>query len=340
MTAQPDMHELYRSMCRMRYVEQAAAQLWHGGLISGEMHLGVGEEALVAGVLAHLTERDALAVDHRSTPPFVARGVDPEAILRELLGDEAGLDGGRAGHMHLMSPEHLAAASGIVGSAGPIACGFGLAAQRHGDGRIAVAFFGDGAVNEGMLMEAFNLAAAWRLPVLFVCKDNRWAINTRSHSVTGGSLRMRAAGFGLPVRSVDGTDVRAVWRSARDAVYRVRCGDPTFLLARVNRTEGHFLGDRLREIAHDPHAMGPEVSPMLAALRSDRGAPFAARLQSVARLSRTIGTLGTDRLQRDPLARARRRLTQAEADAIERDAHAEIDEALQRARTGFVMTHA
>lgn len=341
MTERPDIAHLYQSMCRMRYFEEAAAQLWRDGLISGEMHLGIGEEAVVAGVLAHVADGDALAVDHRSTPPLLGRGVDPEAMLRELVGDERGLSGGHAGHMHLMSPEHLAAASGIVGSAGPIACGFGLAAQLRGEGRIAVAFFGDGAVNEGMLMEAFNLASAWRLPVLFVCKDNRWAINTRSRSVTGGTLRARAEGFGLPVQSVDGTDVLAVWRAAGDAVQSVRQGGPQFLLAHVQRTEGHFLGDRLRQIALDPRAIRPELPPMLSALRSQRGAPRAARIRSIARLSRTIGTLGTERLQRDPLARARHRLAAAEADEIERHAHAEIDEALRRTRSACeVMTNA
>lgn len=340
MAAQPDMESLYRTMCRMRYVEEAAARLWRDGLVSGEMHLGVGEEALVAGVLAHLDEGDALAVDHRSTPPFVGRGVDPEAILRELLGDEAGLDGGRAGHMHLMSPEHLLAASGIVGAAGPVACGFGLAAQLRGEGQIGVAFFGDGAVNEGMLMEALNLAAAWRLPVLFVCKDNRWAINTRTRGVTGGSLRARAEGFGLPVRSVDGTDVVAVWRVAGDLVRRVRRDAPAFLVARVNRAEGHFLGDRLHAIARDPRAFQPELRPMLEALRSEHGAPYAARLRSLERLSRIVGTLGADRLRRDPLDRARRSLPCALVEVIERDVEAEVDEALRRAVGGSVGAHA
>jgi TPP-dependent pyruvate/acetoin dehydrogenase alpha subunit len=99
MTAQPDLASLYRSMCRMRSFEEAAAQLWRDGLISGELHLGIGEEAVVAGVLAHLTDGDALAVDHRSTPPFVARGVDPEALLRELVGEESGLSGGLIGQL-------------------------------------------------------------------------------------------------------------------------------------------------------------------------------------------------------------------------------------------------
>jgi pyruvate dehydrogenase E1 component alpha subunit len=341
MAAQPDLPNLYRSMCRIRYLEQAAAQLWHEGLISGEMHLGVGEEAVAAGVVAHLGDGDALAVDHRSTPAFVARGVDPEAILRELLGAPGGLDGGRAGHMHLMSPEHRVAASGIVGSAGPLACGFALAAAYRTDGEVAVAFFGDGALNEGMLMEAFNLAAAWRLPVVFVCKDNGWSINTRTRAVTGGSPRARAAGFGIPARSVDGADVVAVWQAAGRAVRRARHGGgPGVLVARVSRPEGHFLGDRLLALTRDPHAMAPELRPMLSALRASGGAAAPARMHSLERLLRTVGTLGAGRLRGDPLVRARRRLHPATADLVEQDTRAEIDEALRRARTGMVTSDA
>ncbi|MGZ4595048.1 MAG: thiamine pyrophosphate-dependent enzyme, partial [Actinomycetes bacterium] len=145
------LQELYLQMCRIRCAEQAIGRLWRDGLVSGEMHLGVGEEGVIAGVLVHVQPGDALALDYRSTPPLVARGVDLTAIFLELLGSPDGLCGGRGGHMHLMSRPHLAAASGIVGAPGPLACGFGLAARYAGEGRVAVAFFGDGAVNEGML---------------------------------------------------------------------------------------------------------------------------------------------------------------------------------------------
>jgi pyruvate dehydrogenase E1 component alpha subunit len=341
MSAQPDLEQLYRTMCRIRFVESAAADLWRAGRIPGEMHLGIGEEAVAAGVVAHLGDGDAMSVDHRSTPPFVARGVDPEAILRECLGDEHGLDGGRAGHMHLMSRRHLAAASGIVGAAGPVACGFGLAAQVGGRGRVAVAFFGDGAVNQGHLMESFNLAAAWRLPIVFVCKDNRWAINTRTRTTTGGTLEQRARGFGLPVTSVDGTDVVAVWRAAGRAVRRARRGGgPTFLVARVKRSEGHFLGDRLVEIATHPERLRAELGPIAAAVRADAGAPMAGRLRSLAALNRTIGMAALERYRRDPLARARRGLPARVAAVIEEEERAEIFVAFERAQTELVFADA
>lgn len=343
MKAKPDLEQLYRDMCRIRYVERTAAELWRAGLISGEMHLGAGEEATVAGVLAHVRDGDALSVDYRSTPPFVARGVDLEAILREMLGDERGMDGGRAGHMHLLSREHLAAASGIVGASAPLACGFGLAAQSADSGQIAVAFFGDGAINEGMVMESLNLAVVWRLPIVFVCKDNRWAVTTRSRAVIGGSLHRRARGFGLPVLAVDGTDVAAVWRAAGRAVMRARQGHgPTFLLARVERLEGHFLGDPLVRVATDRREFAAQVVSLLGVLRAGAGAPISTRLVSLGGLTRTIGAAGFDRLRprRDPLDRARRKLPGQVAARIDEAARAEIAAALRSARAGEVTTSA
>ena len=239
---EPDLWSLYRQMLRSRRFEEFVKDLWEKGKISGEMHLGIGEEAIAAGVVDHLQEGDAMALDHRGTPPLVARGVDLVLLLREFLGRGNGLCSGMGGHMHLFSPEHLAASSGIVGSSGPVAAGFALAAQSLRPENLAVAFFGEGAMNQGMLVEALNLAVAWKLPVLFVCKDNQWAITTPSHSVTGGNLIDRAKAFGMPAMEIDGTDVEAVWNAAGQGADRARNGNgPTFLLAHCPRLEGHFL---------------------------------------------------------------------------------------------------
>ncbi|TEU03185.1 MAG: thiamine pyrophosphate-dependent dehydrogenase E1 component subunit alpha [Dehalococcoidia bacterium] len=239
---EPDLWSLYRQMLRSRRFEEFVKDLWEKGKISGEMHLGIGEEAIAAGVVDHLQEGDAMALDHRGTPPLVARGVDLVVLLREFLGSEDGLCCGMGGHMHLFSPEHLAASSGIVGSSGPVAAGFALAAQCLRPENLAVAFFGEGAMNQGMLVETLNLAVAWKLPMLFVCKDNQWAITTLSHSVTGGNLIDRAKAFGMPAMEIDGTDVEAVWNAAGQGADRARNGNgPTFLLAHCPRLEGHFL---------------------------------------------------------------------------------------------------
>jgi len=187
-----------------------------------------------------------MAVDHRGTAALVMRGVDPVLIVRELLGYPDGLCGGMGGHMHLFSKEQLAASSGIVGAEGPIATGFALAAQSLRPGTISVAFFGEGAMNQGMLMESLNLASIWNLPVLFVCKDDGWAVTTQAERVIGGDLNERARGLGVPAVEVDGCDVVEVWEAAQPAIERARSGQgPTFLHARCMHLEGHFLGFQL-----------------------------------------------------------------------------------------------
>lgn len=330
--------ELYRVMCRARFAEEALRDLWDQGLVSGEMHLGVGEEAVVAGVVTHLRDGDALALDYRSTPPLVARGVELEPLLLEVLGSDDGLCGGRAGHMHLMSRPHLAAASGIVGAPGPLVCGLGLAAKHAGAGGVAVAFFGDGAVNEGMLMESLNLASVWRLPVLFVCKDNRWAVTTRSAALTGGGLARRLGAFGLPVARVDGTDVERVDRAAGRLVARLRRGGPaSVLLARCERGEGHFLGDPLVRMAGAAGELTAEVRPLLRLLGGP-GAPLSARVGALLSIGRRVAVAGGPRPRwRDPMRRAARRLPDRVARAVERSAKAEVDSAVDAAlrRTGF-----
>ncbi len=240
-------------MLKSRLFEEAVAKLWHDGLISGEMHLGTGEEAIIAGVVSQLREGDAMALDHRGTAALLMRGVDPLSILRELLGHPDGLCGGMGGHMHLFSKQHLAATSGIVGAEGPSAAGFALWAQYAHPGAIAVAFFGEGAMNQGMLMESLNLASAWNLPVLFVCKDDGWAITTQSERVTGGDLNERVRGLGMPAIDVDGRDVAAVWKASHAAIERARSGQgPSFLHARCVHFEGHFLGFQLLRIVSEP----------------------------------------------------------------------------------------
>jgi pyruvate dehydrogenase E1 component alpha subunit len=241
---QPDLWFLYENMLRSRLFEEAVRRLWNDGRISGEMHLSIGEEAIVAGTVLQLQDGDAMALDHRGTSPLVMRGVDMVLLLREFLGQPDGLCGGKGGHMHLFSKAHLAASSGIVGASGPTAAGFALAARHLRPGKIAVAFFGEGAMNQGMLLESLNLAVVWKLPVVFICKDSKWSITTVSASVTGGNLVKRAESFGMPAREINGTDVECVWDTTQEALKRARTGKgPTFLLATCPHPEGHFLGE-------------------------------------------------------------------------------------------------
>lgn len=336
---QPDLWFLYQLMFASRIFEQAVARLWHAGQISGEMHLGIGEEAICAGIVPQLIEGDAMALDHRGTPPLLMRGVDPVALLREFLGRSDGLCAGMGGHMHLYSPEHLAASSGIVGASGPAAVGFALAGQYLRPGTIAVAFFGEGATNQGMLLESLNLAVVWNLPVLFVCKDNQWAILTDTRDVIGGQLVERARGFGMEAALVDGGDVTAVWQTARTAIQRAReGGGPTFLHARCVHLEGHFIGDPYLRFVRQPLAQLKQFSgPFTRAILAAEG---LSRSERLAELRETLGLIrqGQPAKKDDPIRRARSQLIgdYERLKALETQARADITQIVDRALQGAV----
>lgn len=332
-----DLWELYRHMYRSRRFELAVKELWEAGAIPGEMHLSMGEEAIVAGILTQLEPGDAIALDHRGSAPMLMRGVEPKKLLDEICGLESGLCRGFGGHMHLLSREHDAASSGIVGACAPLAAGFAVAAQLLEPGKLAVAFFGDGAMNQGMLLESFNLAAAWNLPVLFVCKDDGWAITTRSSSVTGGKLVDRAAGFGLPGERVDGADVEAVYRAAARAIERARSGNgPSFLHATCVHLEGHFLGDPLLRVLRKPRAeLGPLVRPLLGPTVRG-GSPYTDRATALGALTFTLGRFAVThfRPRRDPVRRLRGKLGRFtdRLEGLERDVDEQMDRLLQHTR--------
>ncbi|MEJ2677829.1 MAG: thiamine pyrophosphate-dependent dehydrogenase E1 component subunit alpha [Gemmatimonadota bacterium] len=325
-----DPISLYRAMARVRAFELLLLGLWEEGRISGEMHLGTGEEAVAAGLSAHLRDGDALALDHRPTPFMLLRGVDPVAMVREMLGREDGLCRGRGGHMHLFSKAHRAASSGIVGAAAPTGAGFALAAQRLRPGSVALALFGEGAMNQGMVMETLNLAVVWRLPLLFVCKDNGWAITTDSSKVTAGDVQERAAAFGLPTVATDGLDPVAVYEAAGAAVERARSGQgPTFLLARCARLDSHMAGFVMDRVANRPISEGGAVLRQVAGAALARGgARFAERLASLGSVTERLLHSRAEHRQSatDPLRQARRRWKDraGELDAIDAEVVEEI----------------
>ena len=333
-----DISGLFRQMARARAFEDAIAALWREGRISGEMHLGTGEEAVAAGVAAGLRPGDSVALDHRPTPVLTALGVDLALMLAEMLGLEGGLNRGRAGHMHLMSRARLAASSGIVGSSAPLGAGFALAGRALRPGAVAVAFFGDGAMNQGMLLETLNLASAWNLPLLLVCKDNGWAITTRSDAVTGGDLIRRAEAFGIRAQDVDGVDVEAVGAAAAEAIGRARRGEgPSFLRARVPRLDGHFLGDVLVRAGRSPAGDGRKLlGDVTSAALSRKGGSLGARARGVVRLIDLMRRARReDRdTRRDPLERARSTVGKDAAARMEDEALAEIGRAIEAAGGG------
>ncbi len=331
-----NLEELYFQMVRMRLFEEALADLWSRGRISGEMHPGIGEEAIAAGITSHLRDGDALALDYRPTPVLAGRGVDLESMFSEMLGSERGLCRGHGGHMHLFSRAHLAVSTGIVGSPAPLATGFALAGHRLRPGSVALAFFGDGAANQGMVLESLNLAVVWKLPVVFVCKDNGWAVTTRSRDLTGGRLTRRARAFGMPATAIDGRDVTRVWKVAGRAVDRARSGGgPTFLLLACRRPRGHFADDPLvRAVRHPGELWGMLPELVGNALHAD--APIGQRVRSLGHLTRTLARVAIDQwlVRWDPLPRARRRLDDDVAEALDDKAAAEVGTALQSALAG------
>jgi len=332
------MHShLYRQMLRARAYEVAVADLWRRGLISGEMHLGTGEEAVAAGVVTHLRDGDGLALTHRCSPPLVVRGVPLVPMLREMLGRPDGLGGGRAGHMHLFSRAHLAGSSGIVGASLPMGAGLALAAARLRPGCISVAFVGDGALNQGMALETLNLAVAWELPLLVVCIDNEWAITTRSAGVSGGRPVERAAAFGWRTATVDGADVAAVHTEAGHLIERLRKGGPpTFLLAHCPRLDGHFLGDPMLRMARRPLDDGRAVLGDVAEAVTRSGGGLLDRAGGMFRMASLMVQARTDaerESRRDPVRKAHDAMgSDREArDRIEAEVQDEIADALATA---------
>ncbi len=238
---------LLRAMLRIRKVEEALARAHQQGLVHGACHTYVGEEAIATAVCAHLDEGDTIWSTHRGHGHALAKGVPPREIAAELFGRSTGCAGGRGGSMHLFKPEvGLMGTSGIVGPCILLATGAGYTSSLLGDGRVSVAFFGDGASNNGAFHEGINLATIWNLPVIFVCENNQYATEVPFASVSKQpDVSKRAVGYGLPGVTVDGNDVRAVWEVAREAVDRARAGlGPTLIEAKTYRTRAHSEGMR------------------------------------------------------------------------------------------------
>lgn len=215
------------------------------GPVPGEMHLAAGQEPVAVGVCAHLRDTDTVVGTHRPHHFAIAKGVPLDRMTAEIFGKVTGLGRGKGGHMHLFDPAHRFSCSGIVGASLPPACGAALAARKLGTDAVAVAFFGEGAANQGAFHESLNLASVWRLPAVFVCEDNRYAISVPKAAATAvASNAARAAAYGMPGIAVDHNDALAVFEAAQTAVRRARAGQgPTLIEVRTDRYMGHFQGD-------------------------------------------------------------------------------------------------
>ncbi len=295
------LDELYAVMALIRAFETRVAELYRDGEIPGFVHTSLGQEAVAAGVGAALREDDYLATTHRGHGHVLAKGADVDGMMAELFAKASGLCRGKGGSMHVSDPRRgILGANAIVGASMPLAVGAALSSKLRRQGRVATAYFGEGAVNQGSFHESLNLAAIWDLPVLFVCENNVYAEFTDSRTMTRRpAVAERAKGYGVDAVVVDGNDVEAVHRTALDAAERCRAGrGPVVVEAETYRWHGHYEGD---------------------------AQPYKPEDES------------TSWRERDPLVRAGRRLVErGEAEeALERvqaEARARVDAAVERAR--------
>lgn len=250
MLAPERLQAVFEMMLRMRLFEQRTADLFAEGLVKGTAHSYVGQEAVAAAVCATLRQDDYVASNHRGHGHIIAKGADLDRMMAELMGRREGYCGGLGGSMHIADLDlGILGANGIVGAAMPLATGAALAAKLKGTGQVAVAFFGDGAANQGVFHESMNLATVWDLPVVFVCENNQYALTTPSRKTTAGpSIAARAAAYGIPGTQVDGNDPEDIYPVILEAVERARSGKgPSLIEALTYRWGQHSMRANLRD---------------------------------------------------------------------------------------------
>jgi acetoin:2,6-dichlorophenolindophenol oxidoreductase subunit alpha len=280
--------ELYRRMLRIRRFEEQVNDLYRAAKMPGLAHLYIGEEAVAVGVCAALSDADYITSTHRGHGHCLAKGAELNRMFAELLGKEAGYCHGKGGSMHIADTErgNLGANAIVAGSAG-IATGAALSAKKRGSGQVAVCFFGDGALGQGVLYEAMNMASLWKLPVVYVCEDNQYNEYTHFSESIAGEIGARARAFAIPVEEVDGQAVQVVYAAATKSVARARAGEgPTFLLCHTYRFLGHHVGDVDRAYyrsAEEEQGWRDSRDPirLAAALLADEGGVSASRLDQL-----------------------------------------------------------
>jgi len=240
------MVELYQTMLRIRRFEEKVMDLYARQMITGIVHLYIGEEAIAAGVCANLRRDDYITSTHRGHGHCIAKGGELRYMMAELFGRTTGYCRGKGGSMHIANIElGILGANGIVGAGMPIAGGAGLSIKMRGTDQVAVSFFGDGGCNQGSFHESLNLAAAWKLPVIFICENNQYAISTAQRRV--GAVEdyyLRKASYGIEGCKVDGNDVLAVYEAANETVERARRGGgPSLIECKTYRWRGHYEGE-------------------------------------------------------------------------------------------------
>jgi len=243
--------ELFTTMLTIRRFEERVAAEFYAGNIFGFIHSYIGQEAIATGVCRHLTTEDRIVSHHRGHGHCIAKGADMKRMMAEILGKKTGYCKGKGGSMHIADFSiGMLGADGIVGAGLPIATGAALAAKLEGKRNVAAVFFGDGACQEGEFHEALNLAAIWKLPLLFVCENNHYGVNTpASYSLAAGEITRMPAAYHIPNKAVHGNDVEAVHEAAEEAIGLLRQGEgPYFLECETYRWHKHYLSDVLVDL--------------------------------------------------------------------------------------------
>lgn len=237
---------MYEKMFTIRLFEEEIKNLYKRDMVRGSTHLYLGEEAVAVGACEPLRDGDYIVSTHRGHGHCIAKGGEVNRMMAELLGRVTGYCRGKGGSMHIADVSlGILGANGIVGGGIPIAPGAGLSCKRRGQKQVVLCFFGDAACNQGAFHESINLAAAWKLPVIYLCENNLYGVSTRLDEAAGVvDLALRAPGYGVPGYSIDGNDVMRVRKTVGEAVARARAGEgPSFIEAKTYRWEGHFVGD-------------------------------------------------------------------------------------------------
>ncbi len=257
---------IYERMKLIRVFETRVSKEFARGKIPGFVHLYVGEEAIAVGICANLTDEDYMTSTHRGHGHCVAKGVDVRRMMAELFGKSTGICKGKGGSMHIADMDKgMLGANGIVGGGPPLACGSGLTAKTNGTDQVTICFFGDGASEQGTLHESLNLAAIWKLPIIFVAENNGYAESTPAHyHCSVENIADRAAAYNMPGVTIDGNDLFAVYESAHEAIDRARTGQgPSLVEYKTYRHHGHFEGDaQTYKIAEENEKFKNELDPI------------------------------------------------------------------------------
>jgi acetoin:2,6-dichlorophenolindophenol oxidoreductase subunit alpha len=284
---------LYARMTLIRSFERKLQELFSRGRLPGFVHLYVGEEAVAVGACSVLRTDDKITSTHRGHGHLIAKGADPHKMMAEIMGKKTGLCRGKGGSMHIADYSlGILGANGIVGGGIPIATGSALADRTLGRDRVTVCFFGDGAANQGVLLEALNLSSIWQLPVVFVCENNGYTEWMRTADITAGQIAERARPFGIPSAAVDGNDVLAVRESIGLAVSRARSGGgPSLIEARTYRMLAHNEGEEAFSGVYRPAeeiARWQERDPLdrFAAWLADQAGPDRSVLEEITQAAR------------------------------------------------------